>query len=310
MKNIKNVVKNAIARIRTSLVDTIDRLSRTSLKTRFILGGSGLVVLAIIVGLGVCLTNLGSSRNDVVLTSDSGEKTKVTDEQIKTALTTKAEVQKDPVASITATNTVASATIPDGNGGAVANPAIVDNQPKPVPEGNASAEPAEPSKPTEQPSQPTEQPSQPSQPTAPSRDSAESVANHLRSTFFRKSTNNSDVNSQWNSCTPSFLANAMPIIDSFIAGGISEGTARSQIAALDLTGDCIDKYGQTVIVKVESVDVVNVTMPAGNSIADLYSSAGVLNGGCVMNLGVTYDSSSDTYNVRGININVSTRVKK
>lgn len=303
MKNVKTAFKSAINKIAKCGVNIMNKLKGNSNRRKLILGGSGVVIILMIIGLTICLVNINIGKNDLTLTSSGEDKTNLA----KTALTTKAEVQKDPVASITATNTVASATIPDGNGGAVANPDITNNQPKPVPEGSPESvnppAPEQPSKPAEKPSQPTEQPS------TPDRESAVAITNYLKSTFTNQGTNNSNIHDSSCICTPGFLANAMPIIDNFIAGGISEGTARSKIAALDVSGDADFGDGRILITETGGANVVDVTVPGSGGRHACLDASISLNGGGVMDVGVTYDASSDTYHVKGIMILCDTQFK-
>lgn len=139
--------------------------------------------------------------------------------------------------------------------------------------------------------------------TTPTRESASSVEARLRKDTYRTGQNNADMSKIGTgcSCTPAFLSNSMPIINSFIAGSISADSARAQLQALDMTGeyDGVEGYG-TQVTRIYSITIVDVTSKGSDGFSGAANAAYKLAGTGVQNLSVTYDSSSDTYRTKGI----------
>lgn len=301
MKNIKNLVQKIKDQVVNTAKGLVNRIVNMTVKQKLFAGATGLVILMVVVGL-IVITHKETvvttvAANPVVtedvkagelVTPDKVEQTKPAEvvKPVEPELTTEEKEQAKQVIE------PAVVSIPDG--GAIANPNVNQSQTTAVvPDSRGPVE--EPNKPTQQPEVVVTP-----QPVTPRRPSGAEMTNTLRGCTFNRATNNSDVNSPQVSCTPTFLSNAMPIIDSFIAGGLDEGSARSQLNSLNHTGDAVDDYGLTVITDIYSITVCNGRSPASEGISGILNVSAYIGGAGVVNVTVTYDSSSDTYLTRGI----------
>lgn len=309
MKNIKNLVQKIKDQVVNTAKGLVDRIVNMTVKQKLFAGATGLVILVVIVGLiGITRkeTVVATVAANPVLAEDVKAGELVTPDKVEQAKP--AEVVKPVEPELTteekeqAKQVIEPAVVPIPDGGAIANPNVNQSQTTTVvPDSRGPVE--EPSKPTQQPEVVVSQ-----QPVTPRRPSGAEMTNELRGCTFNRGSNNSDVNSPQVSCTPTFLSNAMPIIDSFIAGGLDEGSARSKLNSLNHTGDAVDDYGLTVITDIYSIIVCNGRSPASEGISGILDVSAYLPK-AVLNVVVTYDASSDTYLTRGIGLSTEVQNK-
>lgn len=297
MKKFSDIVREAGAKL-------IKYFVGLSLKGKIFYGVGCTMAIALVTGLGIWLsqpTEVKGEQTTTEVTDTDGNKTDVPSD-IKPDEVAKEEDKTNPPSAPDTIEEIkvdpskpdnVEPTIPDGEGGAKPNPEQPVNN-KHIDEGQPEQQPSQPSTPPQQ--------EQPQQPSTPDRESGDSITAYIKSCRTNSNTNNSDVESMYCICTPAFLNNAMGIINNFINGAIDEGTARAQIQALNGTGDCKDSYGWTLYTEIDSINVVNVSIPGSQGREGCHDATWDLNGGGVCNYKVTYNASSDSYLIKGIMI--------
>ena len=295
MKKVQIIIKNAIIKIRDTAVTSVDFIKDSSTKQKVIIGTSAASSILLII-CGITIFNLHNSKTNedkvIVLSQDStNNPSTVTSSQ--SATTTVAEEVASPSSIDTSTITTTS----------TANPAITDSKPAPTAEGQSqpTAQQSQ-SQSTPKQSQPTPAPAQAQPASTPNRMSGAEMTNYVKATSFNHNTNNDNTGSQLQICTPEFLSSAMSIIDSFINGSLDSGTAKSRLQALNGTGQHPNQYGVNEVTVVNSVNVVDCSVPGSTSKDGVSLKASNLQGSGVTDLLVTYDSSNDTYRIRGIKV--------